>query len=87
MSPSNSHTYFIGYSDIIYWIYTKQPKVFPCVFWSCSLYTCEVAFVSLPCATCGTGGTIGDLLIYQLKIEITVGKQVPGVIPICRIQI
>ena len=45
---------------------------------------CEVAHVSPPCAT---GGTIGDLLISQLKIVITVRKEVPRVIPLCRIQI
>ena len=43
--------------------------------------------VSPPCATCGIGGTIGDLLISQLKIVITVRKEVPRVIPLCRIQI
>ena len=56
----------------------------PCDFWSCSFYTCEVAHVSLPCATCGT---IGDLLISQLKIVITVRKEVPRLIPLCRTQI
>ena len=43
--------------------------------------------VSLPCATCDTGGTIGDLLISQLKIVITVRKEVLRVISSCRIQI
>ena len=43
--------------------------------------------MSPPCATCGTGGTIGDLLISQLKIVIVVRKEVPKVIPLCRIRI
>ena len=43
--------------------------------------------VYLLCATCATGGTKGDLFISQLKTVITVRKEVPRVIPLCRIQI
>ena len=47
----------------------------------------EVAHVFPPCATCGTGGTKGDLLVSQLKIVITVRKEVLRVIPLRRVQI
>ena len=47
----------------------------------------HVRSIHVKWTTCGTGGTIGDLLISQLKLVITVRKEVPRVIPLCRIQI
>ena len=76
-----SHNYIIKYLKISS---AAIMSCIPCYFWPCSLYECEVAHVSLPCATCVT---IGDLLISQLKIVIIVRKEVPRVVPLLRIRI